>query len=125
VNLQRIARRLTHRNLSIKFAAVSLARQLFRHGLKLAAFAELVRMDFPEDLGQRIVEATRLAVMLHIQNSLGLEFIPGGTGREIGGVGLFGGAATDGGDITPPSALDFSADALAEDGPSAAESEAA
>jgi hypothetical protein len=42
-------------------------------------------MDFPEDIGQRIVEATRLAVMLHVQHSLHLESIPGGTGRAIGG----------------------------------------
>ena len=80
-------------------------------------------MEFPEDLGQRIVEATRLAVTLHVQKSL--EFIPGGTGRKIGGVGFFGGAATDGGDITPLSAQFSRAGALAEDGASAAESEAA
>ena len=42
-------------------------------------------MDFPEDLGQRIVEATRLAVMLHIQHSLQSETIPGGAGRTTGG----------------------------------------
>jgi hypothetical protein len=48
-------------------------------------FAEQVRMDFPEDIGQRIVEATRLAVMLHIQHSLQSETIPGGTGRATGG----------------------------------------
>lgn len=82
-------------------------------------------MEFPEDLGQRIVEATRLAVMLHIERSLGLEFIPGGTGRQIDGVGVLGGAATDGGDITPLSAQLFSAGALAGGGTSAAESEAA
>ena len=45
-------------------------------------------MDFPEDLGQRIVEATRLAVMLHIQHSLHLESIPGGTGRPTGGAAI-------------------------------------
>ncbi len=42
-------------------------------------------MDFPEDIGQRIVEAARLAVTLHIQRSLLLESFPGGTGRAIGG----------------------------------------
>ena len=54
----------------------------------LGPIAEQVRMDFPEDLGQRIVEATRLAVMLHIQHSLHLESIPGGTGRATGGAAI-------------------------------------
>lgn len=66
----------------------------------LGTFAEQVRMDFPEDLGRRIVEATRLAVMLHLQHSLYLESLPVGIRRRIGGAGLpidsvdlFGGAS--------------------------------
>jgi hypothetical protein len=89
-------------------------------------------MDFPEDIGQRIVEATRLAVMLHIQHSLQMESFPGGTGRRagdaglpIGGVDFFGGAAMDGGDITPRSVRTARAGTLARGGASAAESEAA
>jgi len=105
----------------------------------LDPIAEQVRMDFPEDIGQRIVEATRLAVMLHIQHSLQMESFPGGTGRRagdaglpIGGVDFFGGAAMDGGDITPWPARKTRAGTLAAGrasaaagGASAAESEAA
>jgi hypothetical protein len=57
-------------------------------------------MEFPKDLGQRIVEATRLAVMLHMQHELRSQSIPGGTGRKTGraflpidGVDLRGGAS--------------------------------
>jgi len=83
-------------------------------------------MDFPEDLGQRIVEATRLAVMLHIQHSLQMESFPGGTGRTTGRAGLpIGGAAMDGGDITPRPARSSRAGPLAAGGASAAEREAA
>jgi hypothetical protein len=51
----------------------------------LGPIAEQVRMEFPEDLGQRIVEAARLAAMLHVQQSVLNEFIPGGTGKSRGG----------------------------------------
>jgi hypothetical protein len=68
-------------------------------------FAEQVRMEVPEDLGQRIVEATRLAVALHLQQSLlsELDLNPGGTGVNFGGAmisigraDLYGPDATDG-----------------------------
>jgi hypothetical protein len=60
-------------------------------------------MEFPEDLGQRIVEAARLAVALHLQQSLIKELNPGGTGAKFGGAiipigraDLYGTNATDG-----------------------------
>ena len=61
-------------------------------------------MDIPEDLGQRIVEATRLAVALHLQQQFFDEkLIPGGTGMSdgraiipIGRADLYGTNATDG-----------------------------
>lgn len=62
-------------------------------------------MDFPEDLGKRIVAAARLAVMLHVQREILEESTSGGTGNGIDGVETFGGAAMDGGVITPLSAL--------------------
>jgi hypothetical protein len=61
-------------------------------------------MDFPEDLGKRIVAAARLAVLLHVQRDAIEQLIPGGTGFPIDGVELFGGAAMDGGAKTPSSA---------------------
>ena len=62
-------------------------------------------MDFPEDLGQRIVEATRLAVMLHIQHSLHLESFPGGTGRANGGAMIDRARAAGGASATTGGAL--------------------
>jgi hypothetical protein len=61
-------------------------------------------MDIPEDLGQRIVEATRLAVALHLQQQfVDANLSPGGTGVGDGGViipigraDLYGTNATDG-----------------------------
>ena len=67
-------------------------------------------MDVPEDLGQRIIEAARLAVALHLQQSLlserkhSLEINhPGGTGVNDGGAIIsigradpYGPDATDG-----------------------------
>jgi hypothetical protein len=67
-------------------------------------------MDVPEDLGQRIIEATRLAVALHLQQSQLSErkhFLeinhPGGTGVSDGGAIIpigradpYGPDATDG-----------------------------
>ena len=93
-------------------------------------------MDIPKDLGQRIVEATRLAVMLHLQRELlsqhELRFPSGGTGRNsgraalpIGGADFLGGAAMDGGDFTPLPASSNGAGTLAAGGASAAESEVA
>lgn len=89
-------------------------------------------MNIPEDLGQRIVEATRLAVNVHMQFSLCDQSIPGGTGRRmgraclpIGGADLYGGAAMDGGDLTPLQAHSTGACTLAKDGASAADREAA
>jgi hypothetical protein len=65
-------------------------------------------MEIPKDLGQRITEAARLAVALHLQQSsdsqfVRVGFIPGGTASTFGGA-IFsigeadpnGGAATDG-----------------------------
>jgi hypothetical protein len=54
----------------------------------LGLFAEQMRMDLKKDLGQRIVEAARLAVMLHLQ--LLQDSSP------IGGADPEGEAATDG-----------------------------
>jgi hypothetical protein len=74
----------------------------------LGLFAEQVRMEIPKDLGQRINEAARLAVALHLQHSsdsqfVRVGFIPGGTVSSfggaifpIGGADHYGGAATDG-----------------------------
>ena len=68
----------------------------------LGLFAEQVRMDVPEDLGQRIVEAARLAVALHLQQSFLSDLNPGGTGVHggaiipIGRADLYGPNATDG-----------------------------
>jgi len=95
-------------------------------------------MDIPKDLGQRIVEAARLAVMLHMQHELRTH-TPGGTGREtgraflpIGGADDYGGAAMDGGDFTPLPApfagagtLAVGSASAARGGASAAESEVA
>ena len=61
-------------------------------------------MDIPEDLGQRIVEAARLAVALHLQQQFfDANLIPGGTGVGDGGAiipigraDLYGTNATDG-----------------------------
>jgi len=65
-------------------------------------------MEIPKDLGQRITEAARLAVALHLQQSsdsqfVRVGFIPGGTASlfggaifTIGGADHYGGAATDG-----------------------------
>jgi hypothetical protein len=36
-----------------------------------------MRMEVPKDLGRRIVEASRLAVALHLQRVFGLESQPG------------------------------------------------
>jgi hypothetical protein len=78
-------------------------------------------MDIPKDLGQRIVEAARLAVMLHMQHELRSQSIPGGTGRETGRAFLpIGGAAMDGGDFTPLPAPFTSAGTLAAGKASAA-----
>lgn len=74
----------------------------------LGLFAEQMRMDLPKDLGQRIVEAARLAVTLHLEESQYLSPI-GGADRE-------GEAATDGNRSSSPFAAGFA---------SAAESEAA
>lgn len=99
-------------------------------------------MDVPKDLGQRILEATRLAVMLHLEHELrarltiGTEsgsralLLPGGAGWEIGraeipidGVDCLGGAAMDGGDSTPLPAELSDAGTLAWGGAPAAETE--
>jgi hypothetical protein len=102
--------------------------------MMLTHSAEQMRMDIPKDLGQRIVEATRLAISLHMQHSLHSEFIPGGTGSTIGRAGLsiggadfHGGAAKDGGDFTPMPASSRSSRQgnFAAGGAAAAESEAA
>lgn len=60
-------------------------------------------MEIPKDLGQRITEAARLAVALHLQHSLrslpisgGTVSIIGGAIIPIGGADPYGGAATDG-----------------------------
>src|ERR1700679_1849512 len=100
--------------------------------------AEQMRMDIPKDLGQRIVEATRLAISLHMQHSLHSQSISGGTGSMIGRAGLsiggadsqgeadfHAGAATDGGDFTPMPARSSRQGNFAVGGAAAAESEAA
>jgi hypothetical protein len=74
----------------------------------LGLFAEQIRMDLPKDLGQRIVEAARLAAMLHLQQSQ--EIYP------VGGADRVGEAARDGARCSC---------SFAEDTASAAESEAA
>jgi hypothetical protein len=56
-------------------------------------------MDVPKDLGQRIVEAVRLAVALHLQNS-NANF--GGAIFSIGGADRRGGAVMDGGISSTP-----------------------
>jgi hypothetical protein len=64
----------------------------------LGLFAEQLRMhDVPKDLGGRIVEATRLAIALHLQRSPQVQ---------IGGADRRGGAAMDGGvSPAPPLAM--------------------
>ncbi|MGD0766780.1 MAG: hypothetical protein ABSB42_01005 [Tepidisphaeraceae bacterium] len=61
-------------------------------------------MDVPKDLGQRIVEAVRLAVALHLQNS-NANF--GGAIFSIGGADRRGGAVMDGGTFATPSPATF------------------
>ncbi|MGD0390730.1 MAG: hypothetical protein ABSC42_17435 [Tepidisphaeraceae bacterium] len=65
-------------------------------------------MDVPKDLGQRIVEATRLAVALHFQRSPRTNFL------SIGGADRVGGAVTDGGLRSLPQPTPLGAGALAE-----------
>jgi hypothetical protein len=54
-------------------------------------------MDVPKDLGQRIVEAARLAVALHLQHSLRPQPNPGGAGHYFGGAIFSIGGADHGG----------------------------
>jgi hypothetical protein len=85
----------------------------------------------PEDLGRRIVDATRLAVAMHLQSSLlsaspcfdlylgGAEFSLDGVEPAAGGTGRYGGAAMDGGASSAPLLAeshqkDFSASTPAE-----------
>jgi hypothetical protein len=62
--------------------------------LTLGLFAEQAPMDVPKDLGQRIVEAARLAVALHLQISTA-NFGP--ALFSIGGADRGGGAVMDDG----------------------------
>jgi hypothetical protein len=91
--------------------------------LSLGLFAEQATMDVPKDLGRRIVEASGLAVALHLQLSLCPKPNPGGAGQFFGPA-LFpiggadrrgGGAVTDGGDsFAPRPAITPCAGSLAE-----------
>ncbi len=63
--------------------------------------------DVPKDLGRRIVEATRLAVAMHLQGTA--EPFSPQLGSNVGGADCHGGAVLDGGCFAPAPAIWFAA----------------